>query len=61
MINQESGNHVLDLLNELLESLRALKSEGRMPRDRYIAVSITEAEKLLAYFRTWVLEDADNS
>lgn len=40
----------------LLNSLRSLKSPDRTAKDRCVAVCVTEAEKLLAYYRTWILD-----
>lgn len=57
--NETRENHILDLMNAVIDELRALKSPDRTPLDRHIAVCATEAEKLLAYYRQWVLEYED--
>lgn len=46
-------------LRQLLKNLRGLQASGNNSgaRIRYLAVAITEAEKLLAFYRTYVLEE----
>ncbi len=41
-------------LEDLLSELVKLKSENRTPKDRYIAIAITEAEKLMAFVKFYL-------
>lgn len=51
---------VLIQFGELLTMLKDLKSDQRTEQDRYIAIVITETEKALAMFNTFVHEDYNN-
>lgn len=61
MSQPTAEEHILNLLNETIDALRALKSPDRTPADRHIAICVTEAEKLLAYYRCWLLEFDDEN
>jgi hypothetical protein len=41
-------------LEQALETLRDLKPEGRSEKGRRYAVTITELEKVIAYFKVYV-------
>lgn len=41
---------------ELLQKLRASKPEDRSEKARRVAVTITELEKVIAYYRGFVVE-----
>lgn len=51
----------LAALYEALEQLRAAKPGNRSERDRRYAVSITELEKVIGYFNTFVVEANQDS
>lgn len=42
-------------LGDTLRALRECKPNDRSERDRRYAVTITEMEKVLGYFHTWVI------
>jgi len=48
-------------ITEALKALRRLRTDERSPRNRLISVCITEAEKLYAFFVTYVLTRKDMS
>ena len=48
---------LIDEMVELLQKLRASKPEDRSEKARRIAVTITEFEKVLAYYRAFVVEN----
>lgn len=59
MIESENGDLLDDkgLMESLLDTLsrlREMKPNDRSNRDRGYAVTITELEKVIAYFNTWV-------
>jgi hypothetical protein len=41
-------------VKNVLEVLRGMKSENRTERDRYIAIAITEVEKIMAFLSFFV-------
>lgn len=41
-------------LEYALEALKAHKPNDRSEKDRHWAITITEMEKVIAFFRTWV-------
>jgi len=45
----------MDKLQKMLEFLRFTKPEDRSEKARRYAVTITEMEKVVAYFQTWVV------
>lgn len=51
---------VLIQFGELLTMLKTLKGDMRSEEARYIAIVITETEKALAMFNTFVHEDYNN-
>lgn len=48
-----------DAMVEALRHLKATKSDARTPRDRYVAVTITELEKVMAHFNLLVMQERD--
>lgn len=44
------------ILRDILQKLRANKPSERSERSRHYAVTITEMEKVYAYFKTFVVE-----
>lgn len=48
---------VLNKFDELLRDMRSLKPNDRSEIDRYWAIAITETEKALGTFNTWVHEE----
>lgn len=53
MVNE--AEQVLKDMQEVLEALRAIKPEDRSEQARRIQVTITEYEKVIAYYMTYVL------
>ena len=49
-------SEVLNLLIETLEALRALKPEDRSELARRIQITITEYEKVVAYYKVFVVD-----
>jgi len=49
------AENCLRLLQEALEALQAAKPEERSEASRHYAVAITELEKVIAYFTTYVV------
>lgn len=48
----------LELLVRALDQLKALRTPGRLrPRERHLAVTVTEMEKVVAYYKTYVLDE----
>ena len=47
---------VYSKLLETYEELKKLKSENRTETDRRIQICVTEYEKIIAYFNTFVLD-----
>ena len=43
------------LLQEILAAMRVAKPEERSEKARRYAVAITEMEKVVAYFQTWIV------
>lgn len=48
---------ILSKFDDLLIAMRALKPNDRSDTDRYWAIAITETEKALGVFKTWVHEE----
>jgi len=48
-------------ITEAIKALRRMKSDERTPRDRFISICITEAEKLYAIFATYLLTQKEIS
>ena len=46
-----------DLIIETFKALRTAKPEDRSEKARYYAVAITEMEKVMAYFHTYIVID----
>ena len=44
----------LERINDLLEDLKVYKPNDRSEKDRRVAITITELEKVYAYFKTFV-------
>lgn len=56
-MNQEQLNHnCIDSLLDTLQKLRDAKPDERTELARRYAVTITEMEKVYAYFLAWVIE-----
>ena len=55
-IRRNSNKSVWWALQNAHEMLHEMRPNDRSPTDRYYAVTITEMEKVLAYFQTFVLE-----
>ena len=53
-MNNEA-EQVLQQMRDTLEALRALKPNDRSEKDRRIAVTITELEKVIAYYNCYVI------
>lgn len=53
MVNE--AEQVLKDMQEVLEALRAIKPEDRSEQARRIQVTITEYEKVIAYYMAYVL------
>jgi hypothetical protein len=51
-----SDRDVLGTLNDVLEVLRENQPGERSERSRRYAIIITEMEKVVAYFKTWVID-----
>jgi hypothetical protein len=51
-----SDRDVLGTLNDMLEVLRENRPDERSERSRRYAITITEMEKVVAYFKTWVID-----
>jgi hypothetical protein len=45
---------ISSLLADIIEQMKMQKSSGRTERDRYVAISVTELEKVLALWLTFV-------
>ena len=57
MDNQQSLNHnCIDSISDTLQRLRDAKPDDRSELARRYAVTITELEKVYAYFLAWVIE-----
>lgn len=51
------AERVLSEFEELLASMRELKPNDRSEQDRYWAIAITETEKAMAIFKTFVVDN----
>jgi len=56
MENKPTVEHVAEVLKSALAILRLAKPEDRSELDRRFAVTITELEKVFAYFNTYIKE-----
>lgn len=54
--NKENDGKVLFKLQEVIALMRAHKPEERNEKARRYAVSVTEMEKVIAYFKTYVID-----
>lgn len=60
-MNQQQLNHnCIDAISDALQKLRDAKPDERNELARRYAVTITELEKVYAYFLAWVIE-GDNA
>lgn len=48
-----------DAMVETMRQLKAQKSEQRTAHDRYVAVTITELEKVMAFYNIFVMQERD--
>lgn len=48
-----------DAMVETMRQLKRLKSEQRTAHDRYVAVAITELEKMMAFYNIYVMQERD--
>lgn len=46
-----------DAMIETMRQLKEMKSEQRTAYDRYVAVTITELEKVMAYYNIYVMQE----
>lgn len=60
MNQQELNYNCIDLLSDTLQALREAKPDERTELARRYTVTITEMEKVYAYFLAWVIEGATN-
>ncbi len=60
MIPTSPTQDVLILFGELLTMLKTLRGDMRSEEARYIAIVITDVEKALGTFNTFVHEDYNN-
>lgn len=56
MADKPTIRNVAEALKGVLATLRAAKPEDRSELDRRYAVTITELEKVFAYFNTYIKE-----
>lgn len=56
MDEQSSELEVWDAMLKVFRHLTEMRSEQRTDRDRRIAVTITELEKVMAYFNTYIMQ-----
>jgi hypothetical protein len=54
MQNEMKNDEVLKSLRQSLKQMRDAKPNDRSEADRRYAVAITEMEKVIAYFDTWI-------
>jgi len=59
MNNIEPTQRILIQFGELLTELKTLKGDMRSEEARYIAITITEVEKAMGLFNTFVHQDRD--
>lgn len=45
------------ILKDTLSKLREMKPDERSERSRRYAITITEMEKVVAYFKTWIIDE----
>lgn len=55
--NRMNDNGMISILKNALMKLREIRPEERSGRSRRYAVTITEMEKVVAYFETWVINE----
>jgi len=60
-MNSWNETEILKHLKNILEEMQNSKTEQRLPIDRSKAVAITELEKVIAYWRVWVIDILDNA
>lgn len=48
-----------DAMVETMRQLKTQKSEQRTAHDRYVAVTITELEKVMAFYNIFVMQKRD--
>jgi hypothetical protein len=60
MVPSNDTNIILIQFGELLTELKGRKPNDRSEKDRYWAITITDVEKALALFNTFVHEDYNN-
>jgi hypothetical protein len=53
--NDVPGSPAFDLLESALESLQSEKPNDRSEVDRRYAIIITDLEKVLAYYKTYIV------
>jgi len=54
--NLSDADRVMNGIERLLEEMRERKPNNRSEEDRYWAITITEVEKAMAIFKTFVYE-----
>lgn len=57
MVPANDTNAILDQFEELLKELKSRKPNDRSEHDRYWAIVITDVERALGMFYTFVHED----
>lgn len=58
-IQGDRDNQVLHYLVDVLEALKVHKPNDRSQRDRYYQISITDLEKIIAFFSHFVVKVGD--
>ena len=48
------------LLRQALDKIRSLKSVERTPKDRYVAITVTDLERVIAFFDYFVVRGAED-
>lgn len=56
---QRPDEHAMNSIVIALYALKDGKPNDRSEKDRFYAVAITEAEKLLAYFRQYIFQEGN--
>lgn len=54
---EQEEERLANMMVELLQRLRASKPTDRSEKARSVAVTITEFEKMLAYYKAYVVEE----
>lgn len=60
MENKDEDVRLWAVMTELSRQLRDAKPQDRSEKARRYTVAITEFEKVMGYFNTFILEDWDN-